>query len=122
MTRSTVRSTSPAPPSTTVGPRGSLLASALWDDTWTDIGGTAALITALRRNPLVNARRVGPDDDALPPGLTRDLPPASDWALLPPPPGTRAGQGSPGFLPSRRETRIITAKRAVAQVVSTAIG
>lgn len=50
----------------------SWLVSALWDDAWTDIGGTAALITALHRNPLVNARPVGPDEDALPPGLTRD--------------------------------------------------
>ncbi len=50
----------------------SWLVSALWDDTWTDIGGTAALITALQRNPLVAARPVGTDDDALPPGLTRE--------------------------------------------------
>ncbi|RAO42213.1 hypothetical protein LUPAC06_04178 [Micromonospora saelicesensis] len=50
----------------------SWLVSALWDDTWTDIGGSAALVGALHRNPLVNARRVGPDDDALPPGLTRE--------------------------------------------------
>jgi hypothetical protein len=50
----------------------SWLVSALWDDLWTDIGGTAALVTALQGVPLVNARRVGPDDDALPPGLTRD--------------------------------------------------
>jgi len=50
----------------------SWLVSALWDDIWTDIGGTAALIAALHRNPLVNARPVGPDEDALPPGLTRD--------------------------------------------------
>ncbi|GIJ79116.1 hypothetical protein SAMN05443287_101565 [Micromonospora phaseoli] len=50
----------------------SWLVSALWDDTWTDIGGTTALIAALHRNPLVNARPVGPDEDALPPGLTRD--------------------------------------------------
>ena len=50
----------------------SWLVSALWDDTWTDIGGTAALISRLHRNPLVNARPVGPDEDALPPGLTRD--------------------------------------------------
>jgi hypothetical protein len=26
----------------------------------------------MHRNPLVNARPVGPDEDALPPGLTRD--------------------------------------------------
>ncbi|PYC65716.1 hypothetical protein C7C45_27980 [Micromonospora arborensis] len=50
----------------------SWLVSALWDDTWTDIGGSAALVAALHRNPLINARRVGPDDDALPPGLTRE--------------------------------------------------
>ena len=40
-------------------------------DTWTDIGGTAALIGRLHRNPLVSARPVRPDEDALPPGLTR---------------------------------------------------
>jgi hypothetical protein len=50
----------------------SWLVSALWDDAWTDIGGTATMITALHHNPLVNARPVGPDDDALPPGLTRE--------------------------------------------------
>ncbi|TCM51657.1 hypothetical protein [Kribbella sp. VKM Ac-2568] len=50
----------------------SWLVSALWDDTWTDIGGPAALIEVLRRNPLVGARPIGPDEDALPPGLTRD--------------------------------------------------
>jgi hypothetical protein len=50
----------------------SWLVSALWDDLWADIGGTVALITALQGNPLVNARRVGTDEDALPPGLTRD--------------------------------------------------
>ncbi|MDQ4037089.1 MAG: hypothetical protein M3313_01735 [Actinomycetota bacterium] len=48
------------------------LVSALWDDIWTDIGGSAALIDALHRNPLVRARPVGPDEDCLPPGLTRD--------------------------------------------------
>ena len=46
--------------------------SALWDDTWTDIGGPTALITALHRNPRVNAHHVRPDEDALPPGLTRE--------------------------------------------------
>ncbi|WP_433320135.1 hypothetical protein ACQP0U_15695 [Micromonospora sp. CA-269861] len=46
--------------------------SALWDDAWTDIGATGAVLAALRRNPLVNARLVGPDEDACPPGLTRD--------------------------------------------------
>jgi hypothetical protein len=50
----------------------SWLVSALWDDTWTDIGASAAVITALQSNPLVNARQVRPDEDALPPGLVRD--------------------------------------------------
>ncbi|MET7375578.1 hypothetical protein [Micromonospora arida] len=50
----------------------SWLVSALWDDTWTDIGASGAVLAALRRNPLVNARLVGPDEDACPPGLTRD--------------------------------------------------
>ncbi|MEU8156102.1 hypothetical protein AB0B94_20805 [Micromonospora sp. NPDC048986] len=49
----------------------SWLVSALWDDTWTDIGASGAVLAALRRNPLVNARLVGPDEDACPPGLTR---------------------------------------------------
>ena len=34
----------------------SWLVSALWDDIWTDIGASAAILAALRRNPLVNAR------------------------------------------------------------------
>ena len=50
----------------------SWLVSALWDDTWTCVGGTAALIAALHHHPLVNARPVGPDDDALPPGHIRE--------------------------------------------------
>ena len=50
----------------------SWLVSALWDDGWTDLGGSAALIAVLQRDPLVNARPVNPDEDALPPGLTRD--------------------------------------------------
>lgn len=50
----------------------SWLVSALWDDTWTCVGGPAELIDALRRDPLAGARRVGPDEDALPPGLTRE--------------------------------------------------
>jgi hypothetical protein len=50
----------------------SWLVSALWDDSWTCIGGPADLIDTLRQNPLVNARRVQPHEDALPPGLTRD--------------------------------------------------
>jgi hypothetical protein len=50
----------------------SWLVSALWDDTWTCVGGPTALVDALRRNPLANARRVDPDEDALPPGLIRE--------------------------------------------------
>ncbi|MEV4385466.1 hypothetical protein AB0J68_07005 [Micromonospora sp. NPDC049580] len=50
----------------------SWLVSALWDDTWTDIGGSALVLGGLHRNPLVNARLVQPDEDACPPGLTRD--------------------------------------------------
>jgi hypothetical protein len=50
----------------------SWLVSALWDDTWTCVGGPADLIDALQRNRLVNARQVQPDQDALPPGLTRE--------------------------------------------------
>jgi hypothetical protein len=50
----------------------SWLVSALWDDTWSCIGGPDALIDALQHNPLANARRVQPNQDALPPGLTRE--------------------------------------------------
>jgi hypothetical protein len=50
----------------------SWLVSALWDDAWTDLGGPADLITALQRDPAAGARPVGPGDDALPPGLTRE--------------------------------------------------
>ena len=50
----------------------SWLVSALWDDTWSNIGGTTAVVTALQGNPLVNARPVRPDEDSLPPGLVRE--------------------------------------------------
>ncbi|KUJ47102.1 hypothetical protein EG812_05760 [Verrucosispora sp. FIM060022] len=50
----------------------SWLVSALWDDTWTCVGGPEPLINALHRDPLANARRVRPNEDALPPGLTRE--------------------------------------------------
>lgn len=50
----------------------SWLVSALWDDLWTSIGGSTNLINALHGSPLIRAHRVGPDDDALPPGLERD--------------------------------------------------
>jgi hypothetical protein len=50
----------------------SWLVSALWDDTWTSIGGSTELINAFQANPLIKAYPVGPDDDALPPGRERD--------------------------------------------------
>ncbi|QKW13639.1 hypothetical protein [Verrucosispora sp. NA02020] len=50
----------------------SWLVSALWDDTWTCLGGPEPLINTLQQNPLANTRRVRPDEDALPPGLTRE--------------------------------------------------
>ncbi|MFI2709298.1 hypothetical protein ACH495_04090 [Micromonospora sp. NPDC018662] len=50
----------------------SWLVSALWDDTWTCIGGPEQLIHTLERDPVANARQVQPDEDALPPGLVRD--------------------------------------------------
>lgn len=48
----------------------SWLVSALWDDTWTCVGGSEALIGALESDTLVQARRVGTDEDATPPGHT----------------------------------------------------
>ncbi|MFI5933237.1 hypothetical protein [Actinoplanes sp. NPDC051494] len=50
----------------------SWLVSALWDDTWSCLGGPATLIDDLRQDPLVNAHRVDPGEDALPPGLDRE--------------------------------------------------
>ncbi|MFG1674093.1 hypothetical protein [Micromonospora sp. NPDC049282] len=50
----------------------SWLVSALWDDTWTCVGGPTPVIHTLQRDPVANARRVRPDEDALPPGLTRE--------------------------------------------------
>lgn len=50
----------------------SWLVSALWDDTWSNIGGPIHLIEALVSNPRANARGVDPGQDALPPGLTRE--------------------------------------------------
>lgn len=46
----------------------SWLVSALWDDTWTCIGGPAALIENLQHDPFVQARPVQLDEDATPPG------------------------------------------------------
>ncbi|MDQ3627843.1 MAG: hypothetical protein M3419_03350 [Actinomycetota bacterium] len=48
----------------------SWLVSALWDDTWTCIGGPAALIDTLEKDALVRARRIQPGEDATPPGHT----------------------------------------------------
>ena len=50
----------------------SWLVSALWDDTWTCIGGPSELIKILQRDPLIQAGRVEPDEDATPPGRDRD--------------------------------------------------
>jgi hypothetical protein len=46
----------------------SWLVSALWDDTWTCVGGPAELIAELQQDLDVQARVVGPDEDATPPG------------------------------------------------------
>jgi hypothetical protein len=50
----------------------SWLVSALWDDTWTCVGGPSALIDALQHDPLVQAHRVQLGVDAKPPGRDRD--------------------------------------------------
>ena len=46
----------------------SWLVSALWDDTWTCVGGSEVLIDQLEQDPAIQARRVGLDEDATPPG------------------------------------------------------
>jgi hypothetical protein len=48
------------------------LVSTLWDDDWTCIGGTEALISDLLQDPVLgpNARRVTTHQDATPPGHT----------------------------------------------------
>ncbi len=46
----------------------SWLASTLWDDDWTCIGGPASLIDNLLRHPHLQARQVRPGQDATPPG------------------------------------------------------
>jgi hypothetical protein len=50
----------------------SWLVSALWDDTWTCIGGPTTLIEALHNDPLVQAHRVRLGVDAKPPGRERE--------------------------------------------------
>jgi hypothetical protein len=46
----------------------SWLISALWDDDWWCLGGSDELIDAFVREPELEARRVGPYEDATPPG------------------------------------------------------
>lgn len=46
----------------------SWLVSALWDDTWTCVGGPAELIAELQQDPDVRARVVRLHEDATPPG------------------------------------------------------
>lgn len=46
----------------------SWLVSALWDDTWTCVGGPAELIVQLQKDPDVRARVVRLHEDATPPG------------------------------------------------------
>ena len=48
----------------------SWLLSTLWDDDWTCIGGSEALVSGLLDHPLLGARtrRVNVDEDATPPG------------------------------------------------------
>jgi hypothetical protein len=46
----------------------SWLLSWLWDDTWRCLGGPAALIDRFADEPRLQVRRVGPGEDATPPG------------------------------------------------------
>jgi hypothetical protein len=48
----------------------SWLVSTLWDDDWRCVGGPRALIDALLRHPLLDARAVDHGEDATPPGHT----------------------------------------------------
>ena len=51
----------------------SWLVSALWDDTWTCMGGPKTLVEALQHDPLVQVHRVQLGVDAKPPGRDRDV-------------------------------------------------
>jgi hypothetical protein len=51
----------------------SWLVSALWDDTWTCVGGPSAVIDILQHDPLFRAHRVQLGVDAKPPGRDRDV-------------------------------------------------
>ena len=46
----------------------SWLVSWLWDDDWSCVGGPAALVDRMLDQPQLQARRVGLDEDATPPG------------------------------------------------------
>ncbi len=46
----------------------SWLLSWLWDDDWRCLGGPTALIDRIMNEPRLEARSVGPDEDATPPG------------------------------------------------------
>jgi hypothetical protein len=46
----------------------SWLFSTLWDDDWSCIGGPAALVSEFLHHPDLQARRIGPGQDATPPG------------------------------------------------------
>jgi hypothetical protein len=50
----------------------SWLVSALWDDTWTCVGGPRRLIDSLERDVRLHARSVRPDEDVRPPDLPFD--------------------------------------------------
>ena len=65
----------------------SRLVSALWDDTWTCIGGPHTLIEALQHDPLVEAYRVQLGVDAKPPGRDRDYRDRDDETPTEPNPG-----------------------------------
>jgi hypothetical protein len=58
----------------------SWLVSMLWDDDWTCVGGPKLLIDALVVDPLIDARRVGLDEDLNPPG---DVPPDATPPAVP---------------------------------------
>jgi hypothetical protein len=64
----------------------SWLVSALWDDTWTCIGGSKILVEALHHDPLVQAHRVQLGVDAKPPGRKRDDDESNDEMSMEPNP------------------------------------
>ena len=50
----------------------SWLVSTLWDDDWTCVGASEALVADLLTEPALTVRRVSTDEDCLPPGHVRD--------------------------------------------------